>query len=77
MTNNFSLLNLFTGDIMTVFVSIVLVILSVLSWAVIIEKYRVWKMVKNNPVKIKQNDNLASLYDKLWLICGHFFIFVA
>ena len=65
MTNNFSLLNLFTGDIMTIFVSIVLVVLSVLSWAVIIEKYRIWKMVKRNPVKIKPGDNLDTVVDKL------------
>ena len=65
MTNNFSLLNLFTGDIMTLFVSLVLVTLSILSWAVIIEKYRVWKMVKNNPVKIKPGDNLDVIVDKL------------
>jgi len=65
MSNNFSMLNLFTGDLMTLFVSVVLVVLSVLSWAVIIEKYRVWKMVKNNPVKIKSGDNLDTVVDKL------------
>ena len=64
MTNNFSLLNLFTGDLMTLFVSLVLVALSILSWAVIIEKYRVWKMVRNNPVKIKPGDNLDTIVDK-------------
>lgn len=65
MANSFSMLNLFTGDIMTLFVSLVLVGFSVLSWAVIIEKYRVWKMVKNNPVKIKSGDNLDTVVDKL------------
>jgi len=65
MTNNFSMLNLFTGDLMTLFVSLVLVALSILSWAVIIEKYRVWKMVRNNPVKIKPGDNLDTIVDKL------------
>ena len=65
MTNNFSLLHLFTGDLMTLFVSVVLVVLSVLSWAVIIEKYRVWKMVHYNPVKIKAGDNLDTVVDKL------------
>ena len=64
MTNNFSMLNLFTGDLMTLFVSLVLVALSILSWAVIIEKYRVWKMVRNNPVKIKPGDNLDTIVDK-------------
>ena len=65
MTNNFSLLNLFTGDLMTLVVSLVLVALSVLSWAVIIEKYRIWKMVKRNPVRIKPGDNLDTIVDKL------------
>ena len=65
MGNSFSLLNLFTGDIMTIFVSVVLVVLSVLSWAVIIEKYRIWKMVKRNPVKIKNGDNLDIIVDKI------------
>ena len=65
MTSNFSLLHLFTGDLMTLFVSVVLVVLSILSWAVIIEKYRIWKMVKNNPVRIKPGDNLDIIVDKL------------
>lgn len=65
MTNNFSLLHLFTSDWMTLFVSIILVVLSVLSWAVIIEKYRIWKMAYYNPVKIKNGDNLDTIVDKL------------
>ena len=65
MTNNFSLLSLFKGDLMTLFVSIVLVVLSVLSWAIIIGKYRIWKMQYYNPVKIKPNDNLDVIVDKL------------
>lgn len=65
MTNNFSFMHLFTSDWMTLFVSVVLVVLSVLSWAVIIEKYRVWKMVYYNPVKIKSGDNLDTIVDKL------------
>ena len=65
MSNNFSLVHLFTGDLMTLFVSVVLVVLSVLSWAVIIEKYRIWKMVRYNPVKIKHSDNLDTIVDKL------------
>ncbi len=65
MTNNFSLLNLFTGDIMTIFVSIVLVMASILSWAIIIEKIRLWRATKRNPVKIKSSDNLDLIVDKL------------
>ena len=65
MENNFSLLSLFTGDIMTVFVSIVLVVFSVMSWAVIIEKIRLWRVVRRNPVKLNQNDNLATAPERL------------
>ena len=64
MENNFSLLSLFTSDIMTIFVSIVLVVFSVLSWAVIIEKMRLWRMVKRNPIKIKASDNLAVVVER-------------
>lgn len=65
MTNNFSLLNLFTGDIMTLFISLVLVLGSVISWAIIIEKIRLWRNQKKNPVKIKPNDNMSVIVDRL------------
>ena len=65
MESNFSMLSLFTGDLMTVFVSIVLVAFSVMSWAVIIEKIRLWKYAKQNPVAIKSGDNLDIAADKL------------
>lgn len=65
MTNNFSLLNLFTGDIMTLFISLVLVVFSVVSWAIIIEKVRIWRMNKKNPVKLKPTDNLAVAVDRI------------
>ena len=72
MENNFSLLSLFTGDIMTVLVSIVLVVFSVLSWAVIVEKFRLWRMQKKKPVKMKPNENLDVFirpFDKnLWFL---------
>lgn len=65
MTNNFSLLNLFTGDIMTLFISLVLVVGSVMSWAIIIEKIRMWRGQKRNPLKIKPTDNLDVIADRL------------
>lgn len=65
MENSFSLLNLFTGDVMTLFISLVLVLGSVISWAIIIEKIRLWRFQKRNPVKIKSNDNLSVIVDKL------------
>lgn len=65
MTNNFTLGALFTGDIMTLFISIVLVFGSVVSWAIIIEKIRLWHINKRNPVKVKNSDNLSVITDRL------------
>jgi biopolymer transport protein TolQ len=66
MGNSFSLLTLFSGrDLMTLFVSLVLVAASVLSWAVIIEKIRLWDFQKKHPVSVKQGDNLDTIVDKL------------
>lgn len=64
-TSSFSLANLFTGDLMTLFISVVLVIGSILSWAIIIEKIRMWHYTKRNPVKIKPTDNLDLIVDRL------------
>ncbi len=72
MGNNFSLLNLFTGDIMTFVVSMVLLAFSVMSWAVIVEKFRLWHRQKHNPVKMNPSENLDVFirpFDKnLWFL---------
>ena len=66
MENSFSLLSLFSGrDMMTLFVSIVLVVTSVMSWAVLIGKIRLWHYQKRNPVAIKSSDNLNTVAEKL------------
>ena len=65
MENNFSILSLFTSDLMTVFVSLVLVAFSVMSWAIIIEKIRLWKTVKRTPVCVQNNCNLEIAADKI------------
>ena len=66
MGNNFSLLSLFTGrDLMTLTVSLILVAASIWSWAIIIEKIRLWKFYKHHPVAIKPTDNLDTIVDKL------------
>ncbi|MCQ2568285.1 MAG: MotA/TolQ/ExbB proton channel family protein [Alphaproteobacteria bacterium] len=66
MENSFSLLSLFSGrDLMTLFVSLILLAASVVSWAVIIEKIRVWKFQKRHPVSVKDTDNLETVVDKL------------
>lgn len=65
MTNNFSLLSLFTtGDIMTLVISLLLVTASVMSWAIIIEKFRLWRAQKWTPLKIKDNGNMELAIDR-------------
>lgn len=68
MQTNFSLLSLFTGDFMTIIVSIVLVIASIMSWAIIIEKIRLWHLVRR--VRPTGNaDTVIAPFDKnLWFL---------
>ncbi|MBD5400683.1 hypothetical protein HDR61_02985 [bacterium] len=77
MTNNFSLLSLFTsGDLMTLAISLMLIAGSVMSWAIIIEKIRLWRAQPHTPVKIDENididvelDRVLRPYDKnLWFL---------
>ena len=66
MENSFSLLSLFSGrDMMTLFVSLLLVAASILSWAIKKKKIRLWHFQKRNPVAIKHGDNLDTIVDKL------------
>ncbi len=66
MQNNFSLISLFTGgDMMTLFISLLLVGASVASWAIIIEKIRLWRATRRNPIKIKPGDNPDLVVDRL------------
>ena len=52
-TNNFSLIKLFTsGDLMILTVSVVLIIGSIISWVIIIEKIRRWNAEKYRPTKL-------------------------
>ncbi len=55
MTNNFSLLSLFTtGDIMTLVISLLLVAASVMSWAIIIEKFRLWRAQRRVQIRLDE-----------------------
>lgn len=65
MTNTFSLSNLFTGDIMTAAISILLLGASIMSWAIIVEKIRLWRYQKRNPVKIERGANLDTAAEHL------------
>ena len=67
MENSFSLLSLFTGDLMTVFVSIVLVVFSIMSWMVIVEKIRLWHAQKKNPITIIDLSSVDSYWQKTYI----------
>lgn len=66
--NSFSMWSLFTSDFVTAVASIVLVVFSVLSWAVMIEKYRLFRMAKRNKPS-GDADKVIAPYDKnLWFL---------
>ena len=66
--NSFSMWSLFTSDFVTAVASIVLVVFSVLSWAVMIEKFRLFRMVKRNKPS-GDSDKVIAPYDKnLWFL---------
>lgn len=65
MNSGFSLLSLFTGDVMTFVVACVLILASIVSWCIIIEKMRLWHREKNKPIAIKSDENFDVVADKL------------
>ncbi|MDR1826498.1 MAG: MotA/TolQ/ExbB proton channel family protein [Rickettsiales bacterium] len=69
--NQFTLLNLFTGgDLAITGSSIVLVMGSIMSWYVIIEKLRLWARTKNTRINHMQDaDDVIRPFDKnLWFL---------
>lgn len=66
--NSFSLWKLFTGDIVTAVASVVLVIFSVISWAVIVEKIRLFHAARRKK-PTGDPDTAIRPYDKnLWIL---------
>ncbi len=66
--NSFSLWRLFTTDVVTAIASIVLIIFSVMSWAVIVEKIRLFRGVKRKKLS-GAPDELIRPFDKnLWFL---------
>lgn len=65
MTNNFSLLSLFTtGDIMTLVISLLLVAASVMSWAIIIEKFRLWRAQRRVQIRLDERLDAELAIDR-------------
>ena len=66
MTATYSLLRLFTSsDPVILITSFSLVIGSIISWMIIIEKIRLWAREKVHPVQLRPNDNLDLVVDRL------------
>lgn len=66
--NSFSMWSLFTSDFITAFASIVLVVFSILSWAVIIEKIRMFRSVKRNKPSGNPDEIIAPFDKNLWFL---------
>ena len=66
--NSFSLWTLFTSDVVTAIASIVLVIFSVLSWAVIVEKIRLFRAARRNKLHGKPDEVIAPFDKNLWFL---------
>ena len=66
--NSFSLWSLFTSDFVTAIASIVLVIFSVLSWAVMIEKIRLFRIARRNKPTGNADDAIAPFDKNLWFL---------
>jgi biopolymer transport protein ExbB/TolQ len=71
MENNFTLLNLFIGgDLVVAFSSAVLVVGSIISWYVIIEKLRLWGRARRREINRSLSaDEIIEPFDKnLWFL---------
>jgi biopolymer transport protein ExbB/TolQ len=68
MTNALTLLHLFTGgDLMVAAASLILVAGSIVSWCIIIEKFRLWS--KRDKTKKGSADEIIKPFDKnLWFL---------
>ncbi len=66
--NAFSLWKLFTGDIVTAIASIVLVVFSVMSWAVIVEKIRLFHAVKRKKITGNPDEAIRPFDKNLWFL---------
>ena len=65
---NFSLWTLFTTDVVTAIASIVLVIFSVLSWAVIVEKIRLFRAVRRSKPHGNPDTVIVPFDKNLWFL---------
>ena len=66
--NSFSLWRLFTTDVITAIASILLVIFSVLSWAIIVEKIRLFHRARRHKPTGAPDEAIRSFDKNLWFL---------
>jgi biopolymer transport protein ExbB/TolQ len=66
--NSFSLWRLFTTDVVTAIASIVLVVFSIMSWAVIIEKIRLFHAAKRKKLSGAPDEVIRPFDKNLWFL---------
>ena len=66
--NSFSLWKLFTTDVVTAVASILLVVFSVLSWAVIVEKIRLFRGVRRKHLSGNPDVAIRPFDKNLWFL---------
>ncbi len=66
--NSFSLWRLFTTDVVTAIASIVLVVFSVMSWAVIVEKIRLFRAAHRKKPSGSPDEAIRPFDKNLWFL---------
>lgn len=66
--NSFSLWRLFTSDVVTAIASILLVVFSVMSWAVIVEKIRLFRNARRHKPTGTPDDAIRPFDKNLWFL---------
>ena len=66
--NSFSLWRLFTTDVVTAIASIVLVVFSVMSWAVIVEKIRLFRAARRTKISGNPDTAIRPFDRNLWFL---------
>ena len=74
--NSFSFLKLFTTDVVTAIASIVLIVFSVMSWALIVEKIRLFRAAKRKTLSGKPEEVIKPYDKNLWFLWIHLLLLV-
>ena len=66
--NSFSFWRLFSTDVVTAIASIVLIVFSIMSWAVIVEKIRLFRAARRDVPKGKPDEVIRPFDKNLWFL---------